>query len=108
MDGLSESHLVESVFPALDIIRRAGPPPSDTAEFKQAVLRHLSSDIWSIREMAARTASALLAKEIWTQILVDLEFPSAGGSTNQRHGALMALNFVLERRMARGVKMGAS
>ncbi|KAG9246942.1 HEAT repeat protein-like protein [Calycina marina] len=90
--------LVESVFPALDIIRRVGPPPAFRDEIFAGVAIHLSSKLWHVREIAARTLCTLMLHKDWLAALLTL-VESAGESTNRLHGTLMAIRFTLERRL---------
>ena len=89
---------VESVFPALDIIRRAGPPPTHRDEIFKLVAKHLSSRIWHVREIAARTICTLLLHEDWLSNLIAL-IDNSQPSKNHLHGLLLAINFTLERRL---------
>lgn len=88
---------VESVFPALDIIRRAGPPATHRDEIYKCVASHLGSKIWHVREIAARTICTMMLRETWLQDVLDL-IGNSNRSANSLHGALMAVKFVLERR----------
>ncbi|ESZ93537.1 hypothetical protein SBOR_6079 [Sclerotinia borealis F-4128] len=90
---------IESVFPALDIIRRAGPPVILRNEIKEQVSIHLGSKYWHTRELAARTMCTFMLHDGW---LLDLQklLQISGPSTNYTHGVLMTVNFVLERRLA--------
>jgi hypothetical protein len=90
---------VESMFPALDIIRRAGPPSTHRNEIYKSVSVHLGSKVWHIRELAARTICTLLLHDDWLPAVVKL-IESSTKSTNHLHGVLMAVKFVLERRLA--------
>ncbi|TAQ88243.1 hypothetical protein B7494_g3410 [Chlorociboria aeruginascens] len=103
---LTESHstitvigAVESVFPALDLIRRAGPPPTLHQEIEKYVSIHLGSKIWQVRELAARTICALMLRDDWLEALTKL-IKTSRRSSNKTHGILMAVRFVLERRLA--------
>lgn len=102
--GLEDSHLslstgaVESVFPALDIIRRAGPPSSHKEEIYNCVVVHLGSSIWHVREIAARTICTMLLQPSWIDDLTKL-LEGSLTSQNKLHGALLATKFVLERRL---------
>jgi hypothetical protein len=89
---------VESVFPALDIVRRAGPPPSHRDEIFKLVSMHLGSRIWHVREIAARTICTLLLHQDWLSAVTSLIVGSYG-STNHLHGVLMAVRMILERRL---------
>lgn len=88
---------VESVFPALDIIRRAGPPVSHREEIHKSVIIHLGSKIWHVRELAARTICTLSLHKDWLEDVLNL-LATTAHSTNQLHGVLMAIKFILERR----------
>ena len=89
---------VESVFPALDIIRRAGPPPNLRERAFKLVVKHLNSRIWHVREIAARTVCTLLLHEDWLSDVIAL-INNAQLSKNHIHGILLALKFILERRL---------
>lgn len=91
----------ESVFPALDIIRRAGPPELLRDEIQVHVAVYLSSPVWHVRELAARTLCSCLLHEGWLPIIKKLvqEALGAQGGTrlNQVHGVLLTLKFLVER-----------
>lgn len=90
---------IESVFPALDIVRRAGPPSSQRDEIYRLVITHLGSKVWNVREMAAHTLSVLAPQERWATTAREL-LETQRVSHNLRHGSLMALRFILERQSA--------
>ena len=96
---------VESFFPALDIIRRAGPPPKLRSEVENAVMSHLGSNIWHIRELAARTTGTLMLHETWLDAMTSL-LQCSDMTSNRTHGVLMTARFVLERRTALGMTVG--
>jgi hypothetical protein len=87
---------VESVFPALDIIRRAGPPPKFRGEIHACIKIHLGSSIWHVRDIAARTICTLFLDERWLEGITDL-LETCSNSTNQVHGVLLATKYLLER-----------
>jgi hypothetical protein len=89
---------VESVFPALDIVRRAGPPPQHREKIFSIVANHLSSKVWHMRDIAARTLCTLLLHENWLGDVSNL-LKSCTGSANRLHGVLLATRYVLERRL---------
>ncbi len=93
----SQQAAAESVFPALDIIRRAGPPEAYRAELYRAVLEHLGSHLWHVREMAARTISSFLIARDWAADVRSLLLDGALASTNRLHGTLLAVRFVCGR-----------
>lgn len=88
---------VESVFPALDIIRRAGPPDLRRDEIFSVVSTHLSSKVWHIRDLAARTVCTLLLYDEWLSDVSVLI--GSAMDTNRLHGVLMAIKYLLERRL---------
>ncbi|KAI2630954.1 hypothetical protein GGR54DRAFT_584917 [Hypoxylon sp. NC1633] len=90
------SQTAESVFPALDIIRRAGPPEEVRDKLYDIIAWYLGSHIWHVREIAARTLCSFLLKPGWLQSIADL-LAASGTSANQLHGALLTLKFLLER-----------
>ncbi|EGX94401.1 HEAT repeat protein [Cordyceps militaris CM01] len=91
----------ESVFPALDIIRRAGPPALLREEIQSDVAHYLSSSVWHVREMAARTLCSCLLHDKWLgmikQIYNEVQCVSGGARLNYIHGVLLTLKFVFER-----------
>ncbi|KAI1467217.1 putative death-receptor fusion protein-domain-containing protein [Daldinia caldariorum] len=85
----------ESVFPALDIIRRAGPPEEFRDRLYSIISWYLGSHIWHVREIAARTLCSFLLKPTWLDSIADL---LAGSKTsNKLHGVLLTLKFLNER-----------
>ncbi|OTA66695.1 hypothetical protein K449DRAFT_325817 [Hypoxylon sp. EC38] len=86
----------ESVFPALDIIRRAGPPEEFRDKLYGIILWYLGSRIWHIREIAARTLCSFLLKPGWLESVADL-INTSEASANKLHGALLTFKFLLER-----------
>ncbi|KAL7937700.1 putative death-receptor fusion protein domain-containing protein [Trichoderma chlorosporum] len=91
----------ESVFPALDIIRRAGPPDLLRDEIQIHVAAYLSSPVWHVREIAARTLCSCLLHEKWLGVVQDLFHKSLTDKTvngqNHVHGVLLSLKFLIER-----------
>lgn len=92
----------ESVFPALDIIRRAGPPEAARDRLYATIAWYLGSRIWHVREIAARTLCSFLLKPGWLDAVAALIAGSGSGSdsegsANKLHGALLTLKFLLER-----------
>lgn len=91
----------ESVFPALDIIRRAGPPDLLRDEIQVHVAAYLSSPVWHVRDMAARTLCSCLLHEKWLVVIKDIFETAVAGESkskqNHVHGVLMTLKFLIER-----------
>ena len=90
---------VESVFPALDMIRRAGPPDTSRDEIYRRVAVHLGSSVWHVREIAARTLCTLLLHDGWLEDISQL-VRIGNSSPNKAHGVLMTVKFFLERRLS--------
>lgn len=93
---LTSSSAAESVFPALDIIRRAGPPESHRDELYELITRYLGSQQWHVREIAARTLCSFLLNENWLSSVQNL-LQKSRGSANRLHGTLLTLKSFLER-----------
>lgn len=90
---------VQLVLPALDIIRRAGPPKSLKENILKSVQSHLGSPIWHVREQAAKTICIMMLSMEWkSSVLALLDTPTC--SANLRHGLLLAAKAILERRVA--------
>ncbi len=91
----------ESVFPALDIIRRAGPPDLLRDEIQVHVAAYLLSPVWHVREIAARTLCSCLLHDKWLSVVQDLIHKSLNDKTvnrqNHVHGVLLSLKFLVER-----------
>jgi hypothetical protein len=86
----------EAVFPALDIIRRAGPPEGYHKKLYDIVSWYLGSHIWHVREIAARTLCSLLLTSTWLQS-IEVLVTNSGESSNKLHGALLTVRLLLER-----------
>ncbi|KAF9875574.1 hypothetical protein CkaCkLH20_06955 [Colletotrichum karsti] len=92
----------ESVFPALDIIRRAGPPEASRDELYGLVVGYLGSPVWHVREMAARAlCSFLLRDDDWVtaaeKIIQDSLASGSSNLNNRLHGSLLTIKAVFER-----------
>jgi len=96
--------LVESVFPALDIIRRAGPPATHRDKIYRCVSMHLGSRLWHVRELAARTICTMMLHGGWLDATLRL-LKGSSTSTNRQHGVLLAVKFILERRLNLGTAL---
>ncbi|KAL0473189.1 putative death-receptor fusion protein domain-containing protein [Neurospora intermedia] len=87
----------EAVFPALDIIRRAGPPESYRAELQGHIEGYLDSHLWHVREIAARTLCSFLLQGDWVAEIQRL-LEESEDRANRIHGVLLLTRFVLERK----------
>ncbi|KAF3769930.1 hypothetical protein M406DRAFT_246934 [Cryphonectria parasitica EP155] len=95
---LTQSSAAESVFPALEIIRRAGPPESHREELYRYITYYLGSRQWHVREIAARTLCSFLMNEDWVVRISEL-FEQTRGSANRLHGTLLTVKVLLDRRL---------
>jgi len=97
--------LVETIFPVLDILRRAGPP-DDLRELIVTCLFHtIDHRVWQIRELSAKTLCALIPRENWADTVEKL-IKSCGHSANdpagenRRHGNFLGAKLLMERYFA--------
>ncbi|KAF9769372.1 hypothetical protein IL306_013219 [Fusarium sp. DS 682] len=97
----ASSAAAESVFPALDIIRRAGPPEVLREELQIHIARYLASPVWHVREIAARTLCSCLLHAQWLDTLTSIAAESVrsqiGNVQNHVHGVLLALKYIIDR-----------
>lgn len=101
MAPTTASSAAESVFPALDIIRRAGPPDELRDELYSYIVRYLASPVWHVREIAARTVCSCLLHEGWLaairEIIHEAESVTVSVRNNYLHGAFLSLRYVIEK-----------
>lgn len=88
----------DTVLPALDFLRRTGPPSTMKAEIQELVLGFLAHRAWQIRETAAHTLCSLtmgspVVETVKFLLLKDVH------TTNGRHGTLLAVKVILQRRL---------
>lgn len=97
----ASSAAAESVFPALDIIRRAGPPEVLRDELQIHIAKYLASPVWHVREIAARTLCSCLLHAQWLDSITSLAAESVrsqiGNVQNHVHGVLLALKYTIDR-----------
>ncbi|KAM5351554.1 hypothetical protein ACJ41O_004277 [Fusarium nematophilum] len=97
----SAAAAAESVFPALDIIRRAGPPELLREELQVHIAKYLASPVWHVREIAARTLCSCLLHELWLDTITSLAAESVrspiGNVQNHVHGVLLSLKYIVDR-----------
>jgi hypothetical protein len=97
----ASSVAAESVFPALDIIRRAGPPEVLRDELQVHIAKYLASPVWHVREIAARTLCSCLLHAQWLDAITSLAAESVrsqiGNVQNHVHGVLLALKYIIDR-----------
>ncbi len=100
LDNVSTA-AAEAVFPALDIIRRAGPPDEHRRELRTRIEGYLGSRLWHVREIAARTLCSFLLRADWETEIIDI-LRRGAVNTNHLHGILLATRFVVERKVDLG------
>ncbi|KAI9670060.1 MAG: hypothetical protein M1817_004540 [Caeruleum heppii] len=84
------------VYPALDIIRRAGLPRTERLHMKNLIYRHLGAQAWHVREMAAQTYSSLIGDgDVYREIETLLKTPIR--DQNSLHGRLLTLGCLLQK-----------
>lgn len=90
----------KEVFPALEFLRRVGPPEERTMlreQFFAGVVIHLDSETWDVRDLAARTACTFLLADDWKPVIDDL-LQFFRTSTNGLHGVILLIKYLLRRR----------
>lgn len=86
----------ERVFPVLEMLRRAAPPPAYQDRVEALLLEAMSNHNWHIRDMAARTYAAVtLGHDLVS--LVESVRPDATASQNSMHGRLLCLKYLLQK-----------
>ncbi|KZF21661.1 hypothetical protein L228DRAFT_283801 [Xylona heveae TC161] len=89
---------VEGVFPALEIIRRAGAPKNEANLIRELIWNHMGSKLWHVREMAAQTYCSLIeAGQHLETIEGLLEKPFE--DQNAVHGRLTCVRNIVERQI---------
>ena len=84
----------DTVFPALDIVRRAGPPRPLRQDLFCLVSEYLGSPIWHVRDMAARTLCSFFLTGAFS---VGNLCADARSSSNRAHGTLLAAKYLAVR-----------
>ncbi|CAN8096998.1 unnamed protein product [Discula destructiva] len=102
---LTQSSAAESVFPALEIIRRAGPPESNRDELYRYIAKYLGSRQWHVREIAARTLCSFLITGDCLGAIKSL-LQGSQGSANRLQGTLLTVKFFLERLLVTTTEQG--
>lgn len=99
-------HGAEGVFPALQILRQAMPPEDDRMAILQSVTKLFSSPHWHLRDMAARTVTALYrSSELLTGVKWLLD--NFEESSNAKHGKLLCIKYCVVKGL-QGVDQGVS
>ncbi|KAF2448148.1 hypothetical protein P171DRAFT_352773 [Karstenula rhodostoma CBS 690.94] len=89
-------HGAEGVFPALQILRQAMPPEDHRMPILQSITKLLSSPHWHMREMAARTITALYRpNELLTGVKWLLD--NFEEFSNAKHGKLLCIKYCIIR-----------
>ncbi|KAL2064257.1 hypothetical protein VTL71DRAFT_4751 [Oculimacula yallundae] len=96
--NLLEMGTDDALFPAMDVLRRAGPPPDQQLEIEALVTEQLANNHWHVRSIAADCLSSLRVDQYWEDLVRDF-LKSNSRSPNQRHGQLMVVKAVLKQRL---------
>lgn len=94
--NLSLTNSVQMVFPALDLLRRAGPPKQGFDTLKEMVFDLLAHPVWHIRDLAARTYCTFVNFDdlnLETRRL--MQHPEQ--SQNGLHGRCLAIRYMVEK-----------
>ncbi|KAJ9639502.1 hypothetical protein H2199_006537 [Coniosporium tulheliwenetii] len=93
----SPSAVAEGVFPVLQILQRAPPPPAQARTIRQLVLGLTRSPHWHVRDMAARTYAGLVPPAEHRAIVLALLTNSSLSSQNMLHGDLLCVRYIVRR-----------
>ncbi|KAK9477238.1 putative death-receptor fusion protein-domain-containing protein [Lipomyces japonicus] len=96
LGSLDTSH-VETVYPVLSLLARLEGTNDYQGlnSFKPLILSCLSSRIWKVREIAAKSFLALVSTDNWLNSVTQLLGQLSVRSQNKLHGALLALHELL-------------
>ncbi|KAK0121786.1 hypothetical protein ONS95_010069 [Cadophora gregata] len=95
---LLETGTDEALFPAMDVLRRAGPPPGHLQRIESLISKQLGNSEWQIRRIAADCLCSFLMGGNWLKsALMFLELDAEG--SNQRHGQLLVVRAILSQRL---------
>lgn len=95
-EGEKENMTAETVFPALDIVRRAGPPQKFRGELYEYTAFYLGSHLWRVRDIAARTLCSFLLSEERSNSLGTF-LAERNASANRIHGTLILVAAMVGR-----------
>lgn len=91
----------EAVFPALDIIRRGGPPEVLREELYILVVGYLGSPVWHVRDMAARALCSFHLRDEWLVAIRSIVYPETEEAgllrANRLHGGFLTIKYVFEK-----------
>lgn len=98
---IKDSTDAKEIFPALEFVRRVGPPEKDRTQFREKffahVIKHLNCSTWDVRDLAARTACTFLLDDDWVTTIVEL-LNANQSSTNWLHGVLLLIKYLMQKR----------
>ncbi|KAI9795321.1 MAG: hypothetical protein M1833_007233 [Piccolia ochrophora] len=94
--------IVESVFPSLEILKRAQPPGEIYQKVQSQIVHHLGSKVWLVRDMSARAYASLVPpKDASEHIRFLLEHQAT--AQNLCHGILVAVMHICKSTLVCGV-----
>lgn len=88
----------DALFPAMDVLRRAGPPRAHRDEIEALVTRQLSNFQWHVRRIAADCLCSFKMDQSWFGVVVGF-LEAKWDSANHRNGQLMVVKAVLQQRL---------
>ena len=94
----SDSFAVGVLMPAMEILRRAGPPDRHHVLIRQHLVTNLGSNLWHIRDLAARTFSVFVDDIDLVDAVNDL-LGNCLESLNALHGSLLATKYLIQRNL---------
>lgn len=85
----------EGVFPALQLLQRIILPAEHEHRTRHAVKYLMASEVWHVRDKAARTYASLISSSDFA-IEVHSLLQTSWASQNELHGALLGIKYMLE------------
>jgi|ERR1700761_820112 len=97
-DVYSPAAVVESVFPALNMLQKIPPPDTLRQKAVKIIAKLLQSSHWHVRDMAARTYSGLILEgNLPTTVGELLEDCQSLETQNKVHGHLLCARYLIKR-----------
>jgi hypothetical protein len=102
-DETPPTNTENGVFPALDFLRRVGPPAHHYDEIFEKIKIHIASPIWAVREIAAKGITGFLVHRQKGQdsgaVMANLIKWGFVYDINSSHGVLRAIKYSIDRRL---------
>ncbi|TKX22999.1 hypothetical protein C1H76_4738 [Elsinoe australis] len=94
LDNVVQTSAVEKVFPALQLLQRVSPPPTELSRLRIAVYSLTGCPHWLVRDKAARAMARLYQREEVLPALIDLA-KEYKRRHNAEHGRLLTIKYLL-------------